>query len=398
MTRACGIGSLLCCFCMVASIGSAQQSEGREALERGITERTEGDLPAAESSLRIALADPEVEAFARLELATTLAFAKRFAESRALYESALVADPTSRGALHGLAMVSLWEGRAEEARDRYRELVALDGDDASAHRGLGAAELELMNVEAARAPLERAIELGDDSAISLLRALPYAYRTELAVTGGVVVQDGASPRGEVRFSRAMTPRLNLGASFRSMVPRRDLGQAAHEGGVSLTIARAVTVGYQIGLGDGSVRHALVLAATHAFGPLVLMGMASPRVYHDGRFGLFFMAGVQLVARRFSVLGQLFRLDEQGASSATTGALSLLSSPSRRLSFRLGASVTKTHEDSRPILLGANASIEGLVLPRFALVASYSILFDVDDTNNAEPRHDVSLGFKWRFAR
>ncbi len=368
---------------------------GRAALERGIAQRANGDLVNAERSLRAALTDDEVSAFARLELGTTLAFARRFEEARALFAEALALDPASRGAMHGLAMVSLWEGEVEEARDRYQALVDLDETDVGAQRGLGAAELESVNLEEAEAALSRAVELGDDSARSLLAHVPYAYRTEVAVSGGVVLQDGATPRGGIRFSRAMTRKLTLGASFDSTVPRRDLGQAAHEGGVSLTIARAVTLGYRIGFGEQSIRHALVLEASHSFGALVLLGMVSPRAYHDGRLGFFFMAGAQVVAGRISVLGQVFRLDEQGTVSATTGALSLLASTGRRFAFRVGASVTKAQN----VMYGANASAEVFVLPRLAITAGYAILVEsAVFSGEASARHDISVGLKMRFAR
>ena len=60
----------------------------------------------------------------------------RLAEARALYLRHLKLQPRSRDALLGLGAIALHEGRVEDARRRYRAVLALDPADATARAAL----------------------------------------------------------------------------------------------------------------------------------------------------------------------------------------------------------------------------------------------------------------------
>ncbi len=67
-------------------------------------------------------------------------------------------DPANRGLMDTRAMVMLYSGRAEEARDALKKIAAAFGADARNRFHLAAAEYELDNLEEAQRLLEEAID------------------------------------------------------------------------------------------------------------------------------------------------------------------------------------------------------------------------------------------------
>ncbi len=112
------------------TIGSAATASD-DVIERAVEARTRGDYETAIVLLESALPDAEVD----LLLAETLAWAKRFEEAEAKYESILAGTPRSPRARMGLARVVLWQGRYREATARFGEILRGDPENVDALEG-----------------------------------------------------------------------------------------------------------------------------------------------------------------------------------------------------------------------------------------------------------------------
>lgn len=120
-----------------------------------------------------------------IETAQALARAGRLAEAEQAFRRALVTDPEHVPALRFLAGAALRSGAAGEAIDLLNRAAQVNRNDAGTLMELGVAYRVADRMDAARAVLERALELGGgrDTAIRLLLAnvLELDQRPELAL-------------------------------------------------------------------------------------------------------------------------------------------------------------------------------------------------------------------------
>lgn len=132
---------------------------------------------------------------------------KRFREAEVEILRALSLVPSDVRALNLLALVRFKQGRLEEARDTYREIIAASPDDATVRLNLGLLALKLERIDEAVAELEKAARLapGDPRAASYL-GYAYAKRGDTAAAAAAFrragqealaarVEEGSGPHG-----------------------------------------------------------------------------------------------------------------------------------------------------------------------------------------------------------
>lgn len=183
----------------------------------GVVDRTAGRLGPAIESLEQGLALAPDSRRMRLELATTLAWNRELDRAIALFRQVLSAYPEDVGALSGLGFALAWQGRLDEARAIFTPMT----DDAAAGvvawNGLGFVERASFDTAAAEAAYRRALAIDPDNADALaaLEALPWDWRGDSRVYGGVSDNPGASTRGEARLQtmRLMNPRVTLSGGY-----------------------------------------------------------------------------------------------------------------------------------------------------------------------------------------
>lgn len=136
---------MLCARLVIASVlfsgtapqGSAQNSDALAREDRGLEFAHAGDLPRAESELRVAIKLAPNNAEFQANLATILAVEKKLEESTRLFESALKLDPRNLTARRYLA-ANLWQQhRYPEARQNLELILKQKPDDAPSRLLLG---------------------------------------------------------------------------------------------------------------------------------------------------------------------------------------------------------------------------------------------------------------------
>ncbi|MGZ7079449.1 MAG: tetratricopeptide repeat protein, partial [Thermoanaerobaculia bacterium] len=114
----------------LGSVASGQEiyDSGR-LVDRATAARAAGDYATAIQTLEIVVARDPAQLPARLLLAETLAWAKRFAEAEREYRRALDQVSSSHDGKLGLARVLLWQGRYSAARPLFLSLTTANPHD-----------------------------------------------------------------------------------------------------------------------------------------------------------------------------------------------------------------------------------------------------------------------------
>jgi Flp pilus assembly protein TadD len=127
-----------------------QEAGRRELRDRGragaarVTERRRaGDLEGAREALRETLAIGPRDATLLAHLGGLAATLGLRGEARSAYEASLGFDPTNPGALHGLGLLEVEDGRPMEGLDLLRAAARRDPDDWKVHDDLAALYLRL---------------------------------------------------------------------------------------------------------------------------------------------------------------------------------------------------------------------------------------------------------------
>jgi tetratricopeptide (TPR) repeat protein len=137
-----------------------------QRIEEGVRAHERGDLDAAERIYRTIL-DAEPGHAQALGLLGAVAFArKRFDEAEQLLRTSLERDPRNLATRYNLGRLEERNEQFEEAAERYRGIIKDVPRYAPAHARLGIALYAMRDFEAARAALERALELRPDDAES----------------------------------------------------------------------------------------------------------------------------------------------------------------------------------------------------------------------------------------
>ncbi|HCR48849.1 MAG TPA: hypothetical protein DIW24_04415 [Bacteroidetes bacterium] len=158
-----------------------------------IEARNQKDLETAIHLLRLVSAQFPQEVNPRLELAITLAWAKKYEEAQALYRDLLYADPDLFPALMGQAWVTAWQGAPERAAERFKALVVAYPEQMEPKIGLAFSYRALLHYDAARRLYREVLAQVPDhaGAIDGLEALKYAAKTDLTInTGKLTVSEG----------------------------------------------------------------------------------------------------------------------------------------------------------------------------------------------------------------
>lgn len=168
-------------------------AEWQQVVACAIEARNQKDLETAIRFLRLVSVQFPQEVNPRLELAITLAWAKKYAEAQALYRDLLYADPTLFPALVGQAWVTAWQGTPERAAERFKELVVAYPEQIEPKIGLAFAYRALLRYDAARRLYREVLTQTPDhvGAMEGLEALKYTAKTDLTVnTGKLTVSEG----------------------------------------------------------------------------------------------------------------------------------------------------------------------------------------------------------------
>ncbi len=313
----------------------AEHPDPQQLLEAGLQARKRQDLSASIAAFQTALLQGPLPAQLHealtLELAITLAFDGRHAESLARYDALLAEQPRSAAALLGKARVLPWMSRAAASLAIYRELLSREPDSLEAKRGMAAAYLSDLDLRRARQVYGEVLRThpGDAESVAGLKQAREVTRFELTAIAGIsgAPATGWNPVGALRAVLRSSPRLAFALSYQLDAPflygDRSLQAGWRhraEAGVLLRLGRRLdlAVSYQVALLPETIRHAAPIELSVKLPrDFVVIATARPGIDQLRRVSLLASLGLQYHLRPdLWLMAQLFRYDDAAGEHAT----------------------------------------------------------------------------------
>lgn len=264
---------------------------------------------------------------AQLELAMTLAWAKRYAESLSIYEQVLQTDPTLNAARIGQAWVWAWKGDLARAESAFRTLIVEQPGWMDAQLGLAFTLRAGLHYEAARKLYEQILTQTPDhpEAKQGLALLQNAARTDVTIaTGKLTVSDG---REVVQQTLEMSHVLHEGLSVAgtAFFDRNPNVGGDQWGGGRVGFMKRPNTHWQYGVsvfgsrGNGAYRYGIGVEASHQITKsFTVLGTMRPGLNQGRKFEWVAGGGVLWqISRESYVLPQCFAEQLAGIPRAYT---------------------------------------------------------------------------------
>jgi len=176
-----------------------EPQDASDLVQRGREARSGGRLQAAVGYFERAIARPDCDSRALIELGECRLALHNPAPAHANFEEALASDKDAAAAFRGLGAAALQEGKLEEAIEHYDRAVAADARDADSLVGRAEALAAAGRTNDALRSLDDALALSADHAAAL------------ALRARLLLACGDFARGFEAFRFPKTPRLRLEA-------------------------------------------------------------------------------------------------------------------------------------------------------------------------------------------